>query len=184
MRTATRPRRELPRPIGTAYGLAPMERPFFGCAGKSRRSLLSPPLAATSAPRGPPFPRQRGEGDEEEGGAPHPGSSSPPFLGGDADRKRLGWASQRDSRATLLRRAEALAVALLYVTATWLPLQYLFTRTWHVLPLAFVWLDDTALALAAAVAFGIAPAHGAPRLRSPLDLPVLACAAVGVASAW
>ncbi len=80
-------------------------------------------------------------------------------------------------------RAARVALALLYVVAFWLPLQYLPTRTLHLLPLGFIWIDDAALVLAAAVAFALTATGDRARLRTPLDLPVAACIAVGVASA-
>jgi hypothetical protein len=80
-------------------------------------------------------------------------------------------------------RAASLATGLLYVVAAWLPLQYLFTRTLRLLPLPFIWLDDAALVLAAALALLAAAVGGTGRLRSPLDRPVAACAAAGIASA-
>ena len=76
-----------------------------------------------------------------------------------------------------------IALALLYVVAFWLPLQYLPTRALHLLPLGFIWLDDAALVLAALLAFALAATGDRARLRTPLDLPLAACVAVGVASA-
>ncbi len=80
-------------------------------------------------------------------------------------------------------RAARVALGLLYVVAFWLPLQYLPTRTLHVLPLGFIWLDDAALVAAAAIAFALAATGDRARLRTPLDLPVAACVAAGIASA-
>ncbi len=76
-----------------------------------------------------------------------------------------------------------IALALLYVVAFWLPLQYLPTRALHLLPLGFIWLDDAALVLAAVLAGALAATGDRARLRTPLDIPVAACVAVGVASA-
>ncbi len=90
---------------------------------------------------------------------------------------------QAQAEDALSRAARRLATALLYLVAFWLPLQYLPTRTLHVLPLAFIWLDDVALAGAVALGALLAWRRHPARLRSPLDVPVALCIAAGVASA-
>jgi hypothetical protein len=78
---------------------------------------------------------------------------------------------------------QRLGVAMLYLVAFWLPLQYLPTRTLGLLPLGFVWVDDFALLVAALLGAAHALRVGPSRLRSSLWAPLVGCAAVGIASA-
>ena len=80
-------------------------------------------------------------------------------------------------------RLERMAWALLYVVAAWLPLQYLPTRSLHLLPLPFIWIDDAALVTAASLAFAAAWRRERRWPRTPLDVPVMACLAAGTLSA-
>jgi hypothetical protein len=75
-----------------------------------------------------------------------------------------------------------LQVAALYAIAVWVPLQYLLTRQYELLPRNAVWLDEALLVLLAFPAV-IAALKRPERARSPLTLPLTAFLAVALASA-
>jgi len=77
---------------------------------------------------------------------------------------------------------ERLPIMALSVIAVWVPLQYLPTRQYRILPTAAVWLDDGLLLLLAVVAAVLAW-RCPERVRVPLNLPLLAFLAVSIASA-
>ncbi len=77
---------------------------------------------------------------------------------------------------------ERLPVMALYVIAVWVPLQYLPTRQYEILPPAVVWLDEALLVFLAVIAAIRAWRHP-EQARLPLNSPLLAFLVVAVASA-
>ena len=82
---------------------------------------------------------------------------------------------------SLRQVAAGLPLAALYAIAVWVPLQYLATRQFELVPRPAVWLDEALLVVL--TGFAMVAAFKRPaRLRLPIVLPLLGFLAVAVAS--